>query len=72
MFISLTQMPCHMWIDQLKLHVLDSANTEKRQKYLEATEACWALFTPFVQSVDGVFSKEAQYLLRRLAEKLSH
>ena len=51
--------------------VLSSAEKEKQRKYSEAVEARWAFFTPFVVSVDGVLGCEANYLLKRFADKLS-
>ena len=50
--------------------VLSSAERENQRKS-EAVEARRAFFTPFVVSVDGVLGREANYLLKRFADKLS-
>ena len=51
--------------------VLSSAERDKQRKYSEAVEARLAFFTPFVVSVDGVLGYEANYLLKKFADKLS-
>ena len=51
--------------------VLSSAERDKQRKYSEAVKARRAFFTPFVVSVDGVLGREANYLLKRFADKLS-
>ena len=51
--------------------VLSSAERDKQRKYSEAVEVRRAFFTPFVVSVDGVLGREANYLLKRFADKLS-
>ena len=51
--------------------VLCSAEAEKKCKYMEACLARHASFTPLCFSIDGMFGIEADFFLRRLAERLS-
>ena len=51
--------------------VLLTAEQEKKKKYQEAVQTRRATFTPFVVSVDGVLGREANVLIKRLAEKNS-
>ena len=51
--------------------VLSSAEREKKRKYAHAAEARHASFTPFVLSIDGLLAREAQFVVRRFADKLS-
>ena len=50
--------------------VLSSAE-EKKRKYNSAAEARRASFTPFVVSTDGMLGREANFLLKRLAQSIS-
>ena len=50
--------------------VLLTAEQEKK-KYLEAVQTRSATFTPFVVSVDGVLGREANVLIKHLAEKIA-
>ena len=47
--------------------VLQTAEQEKKKKYLEAVQTRRATFSPFVVSVDGVLGREANVLIKRLA-----
>ena len=44
---------------------------DKKTKYLEAVQTRRATFTPFVVSVDGVLGREANVLIKRLAEQIA-
>ena len=66
--VRVTDTHASSYVDRSLEAVIASAQTEKRQKYLEGTEAHRASFTPLVQSVDCAFGREAQFPLRRLAE----
>ena len=46
--------------------VLLTAEREKKRKYAHAIEARHASFSPFVLSVDGVLTREARFVLKRL------
>ena len=52
-------------------NVLATQEREKKRKYLKACQDQRRHFTPFVVSCDGLLGKEAQALLRNLAERLS-
>ena len=52
--------------------VLQTAEQEKKKKYLEAVQTRRATFSPFVVSVDGVLGCEANVLIKRLAEKIAY
>ena len=47
--------------------MLQTAEQEKKKKYLEAVQTRRATFSPFVVSVDGVLGREANVLIKRLA-----
>ena len=51
--------------------VLQSAEKEKKAKYVAAYEERRASFTPICCSVDGVFGKEAEVFLKIIGEGLS-
>ena len=51
--------------------VLSTAEKEKKTKYAHAAQARHASFSPFVVSVDGVMAREAQFMVQRLADRLS-
>ena len=51
--------------------VLSSAEEEKKRKYNSAAEARRASFTSFVVSTDGMLGREANFLLKRLAQSIS-
>ena len=51
--------------------VLSSAEREKKRKYAHAAEARHASFTPFVLSIDGLLAREAQFVIRPFADRLS-
>ena len=44
---------------------------EKKRKYNSAAEARRASFTPFVVSTDGMLGREANFLLKTLAQSIS-
>ena len=44
---------------------------KKRRKYNSAAEARRPSFTPFVVSTDGMLGREANFLLKRLAQSIS-
>ena len=52
--------------------ILSSAEEAKKRKYSEAAALRRASFTPFVVSVDGVLGREANLLIKHLAQKLVH
>ena len=52
--------------------ILTSAEEEKKKKYSEAAALHRASFTPLVVSVDGVLGREANFIVKHLAEKLAH
>eukprot|EP00731_Ephydatia_muelleri_P033781 Em0037g45a len=52
--------------------ILTSAEEEKKKKYSEAAALHRAYFTPLVVSVDGVLGREANVIVKHLAEKLAH
>eukprot|EP00731_Ephydatia_muelleri_P023669 Em0015g1252a len=52
--------------------ILSSAEEAKKKKYSEAAALRRASFTPFVVSVDGVLGREANFLIKHLAQKLAH
>ena len=52
--------------------VLQTAEQEKKKKYLEAVQTRRATFSPFVVSVDGVLGREANVFIKRLAEKIAY
>ena len=64
-----TDAPSH--IHRNTVAVLCSAEEEKKRKYNSAAEACRASFTPFVVSTDGMLGREANFLLKRLAQSIS-
>ena len=49
--------------------VLETHEREKKRKYLKACQDQRRHFTPFVVSCDGLMGKEADALLRNLAER---
>ena len=51
--------------------VLSTAEQEKKRKYNGAAEARQASFTPFVVSTDGMLGREANFLLKRLTQRIS-
>ena len=51
---------------------LQTAEQEKKKKYLEAVQTRRATFSPFVVSVDGVLGHEVKLLIKRLAEKIAY
>jgi len=51
--------------------VLHSAEVEKEKKYITACVARHASFNPLCFSVDGMLGAEANFFLRRLADRLS-
>ena len=51
--------------------VLQTAEQEKK-KYLEAVQTRRATFSPFVVSVDRVLGREANVLIKHLAEKIAY
>ena len=51
--------------------VFSTAKQEKKRKYNGAAEARQASFTPFVVSTDGMLGSEANFLLKRLAQRIS-
>ena len=52
--------------------VLQTAEQEKKKKYLEAVQTGRATFSPFVVSVDGVLGREVNVLIKHLAEKIAY
>ena len=64
-----TDAPLHIHWNAVA--VLSSAEEEKKQKYNSAAEARRASFTPFVVSTDGMLVREANFLLKRLAQSIS-
>ena len=64
-----TDAPSH--IHRNTVAVLSSAEEEKKRKYNSAAEARRAYFTPFVVSTDGMLGREANFLLKRLAQSIS-
>ena len=52
--------------------VLQAAEQEKKKKYLEAVQTRRATFSHFVVSVDRVLGREANVLIKRLAEKIAY
>ncbi|KAL5479783.1 hypothetical protein EMCRGX_G023360 [Ephydatia muelleri] len=52
--------------------ILTSAEEEKKKKYSEAAALHRASFTPLVVSLDGVLGREANVIVKHLAEKLAH
>ena len=61
----------YLYVQRSVSAVLLSAEREKKRKYTQATEARHATFSPFVLSVDGVLAREARFVLKRFADKLS-
>ena len=61
-----TDAPSH-----IHRNTLSSAEEEKKRKYNSAAEARRASFTPFVVSTDGMLGREANFLLKRLAQSIS-
>ena len=64
-----TDAPSH--IHRNTVAVLSSAEEEKKRKYNSAAKARRASFTPFVVSTDGMLGREANFLLKRLAQSIS-
>ena len=64
-----TDAPSH--IHRNTVAVLSSAEEEKKRKYNSAAETRRASFTPFVVSTDGMLGREANFLLKRLAQSIS-
>ena len=56
----------------LKITAKNKHKQEKKKKYLEAVQTRHATFSPFVVSVDGVLGREANVLIKRLAEKIAY
>ena len=50
--------------------VLLSAENEKKKKYLDAVESRHASLTPFVTSIDCVYAREANSIMKLLATKI--
>ena len=51
--------------------VLQTAELEKKRKYLQACQDRRAAFTPLCVSVDGLLGKEADFFIHRLCDFLS-
>ena len=51
--------------------ILSSAEEKKKRKYSSEAEARRGSFTPFVVSTDGMLGREANFLLKRLAQRIS-
>ena len=51
--------------------VLSSAEEEKKRKYNSAAEARRASFTPLVVSSDGMLGREADFLVKSLAQGIN-
>ena len=64
-----TDAPSH--IERTVEAVLATSENEKRRKHSEAAEFRRATFSPFVVSVDGALSRDADHFLKRVAETLS-
>ena len=52
--------------------VLATVEREKKRKYAQASQERHASFSPFVLSVDGLLAREAQFVIKRFAEKAFH
>jgi len=67
-----TEVNASSYISCYVANVLATAEDEKRQKYMAATETCCASFSPFEVSDDGALGHEISCtILCCLAEKLS-
>ena len=65
-----TDAPSHS--QRVVTAILSSAKEEKKKKYSEAAALRRASFIPLVVSVDGVLGREANCLVKQLAQKLAH
>ena len=68
--IRVTDTDAQSYTSQSPKEVLQSAEKEKKKKYLGAFEERRGQFTPICCSVDGMFANEAQVFLSRVAERL--
>ena len=50
---------------------IKNAEEDKKKKYHHACNERRAAFTPIVTSIDGVFGTEANFFIKRLAERLA-
>ena len=46
--------------------VLAMAEKEKKRKYTQAAQACYASFFPFVLTVDGLMAREARFVMQQI------
>uniref|UniRef100_A0A8D8S1E3 Uncharacterized protein n=1 Tax=Cacopsylla melanoneura TaxID=428564 RepID=A0A8D8S1E3_9HEMI len=59
------------YVSRPVMSVLQSAEEEKKRKYLQACEERHATFTPLVTSVDGLFGLQMTCFVRTLVERLA-
>ena len=69
--IRVTDADAPSYLSRSVKNVLNTAEEEKKRKYVIAAEVRRGSFSPFVVTVDGALGPEAVLFLRRLAEKLS-
>ena len=51
------------------INIYIMAEEQKTRKYNSVAEACREYFTPFVVSTEGMLGREANFLLKRLAQR---
>lgn len=69
--VTITDVNQPSYINRCPKKVIESAEKSKKTKYLEDCLEQRRDFTPFVTSVDGLLGKEAQILLKKIAELLA-
>ena len=70
MDVRVVDTDAHSYLDHSPREVLNSAELEKRRKYVAASQERRAQFTPLCFSVDGMCRGEAKWFMKQLAEQL--